>query len=71
MTTSLNNEFGSFQTLSSLMEPVNVCWSEFLRTSSRMKKREVRSLSFAHVLYKTSPMEVIRRSCALDVKEMY
>ena len=32
---------------------------------------DVRSSSFAHVLYKTSPMEVIRRSCALDVKEMY
>ena len=32
---------------------------------------DVRSLPFAHVLYKTSPMEVIRRSCALEVKEMY
>ena len=32
---------------------------------------DVSSLSFAHVLYKTSPMEVIRRSCALEVKEMY
>ena len=37
----------------------------------RGKFVDVRSSSFAHVLYKTSPMEVIRRSCALDVKEMY
>ena len=76
MTTSLNNEFGSFQTLSSLLESVNVCWSEFSRTLSRLKKKrgtfvDVRSLSFAHILYKTSPMGVIRRSCALEVKEMY
>ena len=32
---------------------------------------DVRSLPFAHVLYKTSPMGVIRRSWALEVKEMY
>ena len=75
------NEFGSFPTLSRQLEPVNlsivgnVPWNEFLRTSSRFKKDQkfvdVRSSSFAHALYKTLPMEIIRRSSALDVKEMY
>ena len=57
MTTSLNNEFGSFQTLSRLLEPVNVCWSEFLRTSSRLKKREEHSSTYVRCRSLTSSIK--------------
>ena len=40
---------------------------EFLRELSRIENL----FSYLHVLYKTSHLEVSRRSRAMDVKEMY
>ena len=37
----------------------------------RLKKRKENSSSYVHILHKTANSEVSRRSCAMDVEEMY
>ena len=44
---------------------------EFLRILFKFKKRKETSSSYVHVLDKKSNQEVLRRSRAVDVKEMY
>ena len=62
----------SFSLASLYLDTLNMSnASELLRILFRFKKRKGNSLSYVHVLHKTSNWEVSRRSRAVDVKVMH
>ena len=67
----LSNLIPSIWTRSICQIQVTFPGVEFLRILFKFKKRKENSLSYVHVLHKTSNKDVSRRSRGVDVKEMY